>query len=164
MKRITAQVAIGGSVQESAANTFTEAVIQIPLSPVDRQGFVIQECYIMSSEPSSVAGITCTQDVRVSKTSQTGLINVDNPMLISAQQKLVNWQGASTDSNMWDLAIGPTSEGQSDYITILATTDAYISINGVGNLAAKHAEVRLVGYFAELSSNEYNALVLDELQ
>jgi len=164
MKRITAQVAIGGSVTESAANTFTEAVISIPLSPVDKQGFVIQECYLMSSEPTSVAGLITTTQLRVSKTSQTALINIDDPMLVNSTQKFVNFSGASTDTSQTDLLSGPTSEGQRDYITILATTNAFISIQGTNNTVPMTGQVRIVGYFAELSSDQYNALVLDELQ
>lgn len=164
MKRITAQVAIGGSILESAANTFTEAIIQIPLSPVDRQGFVVQECYIMSSEPTTVPGTITTTEVRVTKTSQLGLINVDDPMLINSTQKFVNFSGTSTDTSQTDLLSGPTSEGQSDYITILATTNAFIQIQGTNNTVAANGHVRLVGYFASLSSDQYNALVLDELQ
>lgn len=164
MKRITAQVAIGGTVTETGPNTFTEAIIQIPLSPVDRQGFVVQECYLMTQEPSSIAGLVCSIDCRVTKTSQTSLINVNDPMMITSAQKLVNFTGASTDSNLFDMAIGPTSEGQSDYITILATTNAFIQVLGLNNNTAKKCDVRLVGYFAELTSDQYNALVLDELQ
>jgi hypothetical protein len=164
MKRITSQVAIGGTVVESAAGVFTEAVISIPLSALDRQGFVVQEVYIMSQEPLPQAGLVSSVDIRVSKTSQTGLINVADPMLIGSQQKRCYFTGASSDMFESDLAINPTSEGQSDYITILATTDAFVQIVSANNPTPLDASVRLVGYFAELGSNEYNALVLDELQ
>jgi hypothetical protein len=164
MKRITSQVAIGGSIVESAANTFTEATIHIPLSPVDRQGFVIQECYIMSLEPLPVAGLASSMNVRVTKSSQDAITTLVNPMLVSAQEKICYFTGASSDMFQTDMLVGPTSEGQADYITILATTDAFIQIQGLNNPVPLEASVRLVGYYAELTSDEYNALVLDELQ
>jgi hypothetical protein len=164
MKRITSQVAIGGTIEATAPNTFTESIISIPLSALDRQGFVVQEVYIMSQEPIPIAGLVCNVDIRVSKTSQTDLIDVSNPMLIGSQQKRAYFLGTSTDMFESDLAINPTSEGQSDYITILATTNAFIQIVGTNNGFNETASVRLVGYFAELGSDEYNALVLDELQ
>jgi len=164
MKRLTAQVSIGAAIEASAPNTYTEATIQIPLSAVDRQGFVIQEVLIMSQEPIPIAGLVTSVDIRVTKTSQTGSIQVDNPMLIGSQQKRNYFLGTSTDLFESDLAIQSSSHGQDDYITILATSDAFISIVGTNNAFNETASVRLVGYFAELGSNEYNALVLDELQ
>jgi len=164
MKRITAQVSIGAVIVESAPGAFTEQQINIPLSAVDRQGFVIQECYIMSLEPLPVAGATTSSNVRITKTSQAGIINVSDPMLIDSQEKICYFTGASSDMFQTDLLIGPTSEGQGDYLTILATENAFIQIVGFNNPVPLEASVRLVGYFAELGSNEYNALVLDELQ
>jgi len=164
MKRLTAQISIGADVTASAPNTFTQATISIPLSAVDRQGFVVQEVLIMSQEPIPIAGLVTSVDIRITKTSQTGLITVSDPMLIGSQQKRNYFLGTSTDFVETDLAIQSSSHGQDDYITIIATENAYMAILGANNAFNETASVRLVGYFAELGSNEYNALVLDELQ
>ena len=165
IKQITSLVNIGGNVTESAANTFTEAVIGINLSPVDRQVFVITDVSFTSSEPQVIPGTSTFVKYQVTKTAQTGMLGAANPDLVSAASKhlfagAAEFSWAETDFGSQQNSTG----GRNDYLMILATEDAFISVLGDNNTAARTAQVRVTGYFATADASTYQALVLSELQ
>ena len=165
IKQITSLVNIGGTVTESAANTFTEAVIGINLSPVDRQVFVITDVSFTSSEPQQVPATSTFVKYQVTKVSQTSMLGASSPDLISASSKFLfagagEFSWAETDFGGTQASTG----GRNDYLMILATEDAFISVLGDNNTAARSAQVRVTGYFATADSSTYQALVLSELQ
>jgi len=165
IKQITSLVNIGGSITESAASTFTEAQININLSPVDRQVFVITDVAFTSSEPSVVLGTSTAVTFQVTKTTQTGIITANNPDLVSRGSKhlfagagIMAW--AETDFG----TVQNTTGSKNDYLMILATEDAFIGVLGAANPAVRSAECRITGYFATADASTYQALVLSELQ
>jgi len=165
IKQITSLVNIGGTVTESAANTFTEAQIGINLSPVDRQVFVITDVAFTSQEPSRVPATLTELAYQVTKTSQTAIISANNPDLVSRAQKLCS--GGAAEFSFFETDFGQnqnTTGDRNDYLMILATEDAFIGVAGTANTAAKSADVRVTGYFATADASTYQALVLSELQ
>ena len=165
LKQITDLVNIGGTVTESAVNVFTETQIGINLSPVNRQVFVITDVSFTSSEPQVLAGITTSVTYQVTKTTQNGTIGANNPDLISRGQKFL-FAGAAEHTWAETDFGGPqqSTGGRNDYLMILATEDAFISVQGSANLAVRQADCRLTGYFATADAATYQALVLSELQ
>lgn len=165
LKQITDLVNIGGTVTESAANTFTEARVNINLSPVDRQVFVITDVAFTTGEPERILAQTTVFSYQVTKTTQVGLIGADNPDLVSAGQKFIfggaaEFSWAETDFHGTSASTG----GRNDYLMILATEDAFISCVGLGNAGPHGAQCRITGYFATADAATYNSLVLSELQ
>ena len=165
IKQITSLVNIGGTVTETAANAFTQATIGINLSPVDRQVFVITDVSFTSSEPERIAATLTAVSYQVTKTSQLAMLGADNPDLISRSQKFCSGGAAEFSFFETDFGINQTSTGgRNDYLMILATEDAFISVVGAGNVAARSAQCRVTGYFATADASTYQALVLSELQ
>jgi len=165
IKQITSLVNIGGVVTESAINTFTEAEIGINLSPVDRQVFVITDVAFTSSEPQVQVGVSTSVSYQVTKTSQAATVGANNPDLISAGAKFLFADAASHTWADTDFPQQQTSTGgRNDYLIILATEDAFISVVGVGNATVRTAHCRITGYFATADASTYQALVLSELQ
>ena len=56
LKRTSANLNIGGTVTESAANTYTEEEVSLPLSSLDREVFVVVAAWVDSGEPSMIPG------------------------------------------------------------------------------------------------------------
>jgi len=165
IKQITSLVNIGGSISESVVNTFTESTIGINLSPVDRQVFVITDVAFTSSEPDVIPGTSTKVEFQVTKTSQTGMVTANNPDLISRGSKhlfaaagIMAW--AETDFGTQQNSTG----SRNDYLMILATEDAFVSVVGANNVNVRSAECRVTGYFATADASTYQALVLSELQ
>lgn len=165
LKQITDLVNIGGSVTESGANTYTEAIVNINLSPVDRQVFVITDVQFTSFEPDATPATTTEVQVQVSKVPQNGMLNPNSPDLVSRTQKIIF--GGVAEFSMFETDFKGTSAstgGRNDYLMILATEDAHLGIVGVNNAGAKQAQCRITGYFATADVATYNSLVLSELQ
>ncbi len=165
LKQITDLVNIGGAVTESAANTYTEAIVNINLSPVDRQVFVITDVQFTSFEPDPILATVTEVQVQLSKTPQTGLIGANNPDLVSRTQKIVYGGAAEFSAFETDFRHQSASTGgRNDYLMILATEDAHLAVVGVNNAGVKQAQCRITGYFATADAATYNSLVLSELQ
>lgn len=165
LKQITDLVNIGGAVTESGANTFTEAIVNINLSPVDRQVFVITDVQFTSLEPDPIPGAVTQVNMQVAKTPQTGMLTANSPDLISRSQKLV--YGGAAEFSAFETDFKGTSAstgGRNDYLMILATEDAHIGVVGFANANPKNAQCRITGYFAVADAATYNSLVLSELQ
>lgn len=165
IKQITSLVNIGGSVTEGIVNNFEESTIGINLSPVDRQVFVITDVAFTSSEPENLPGVTTSVTFQVTKTAQTGTLGASSPDLISRGSKFLFADAASHTWAETDFGNAQTSTGgRNDYLMILATEDAFISVVGNGNLTPRGAQCRITGYFATADASTYQALVLSELQ
>ena len=52
LKQTSSTVAIGFSVTESAANTFTQTAVDLNLSPLDREVFVVQAIDLTLGAPT----------------------------------------------------------------------------------------------------------------
>ena len=128
--------------------------------------FVITDVAFTSTEPSMVPGTQSTVSMQVTKTSQTGLIGADSPDLISRNQKHMFGGAAEFSPLETDFGGGgqTSTGGKNDYLMILATEDAFISVVGVANTAVSAAQCRVTGYFATADASTYQALVLSELQ
>lgn len=165
LKQITDLVNIGGTVTENAANTYTEAIVNINLSPVDRQVFVITDVQFTSTEPEAILGVNTQCLYQVSKTPQTGMLTAQSPDLVSRGQKRIysgtaEFAYAETDFSHASASTG----GRNDYLMILATEDAHIAVAGLNNVGVMSASCRVTGYFATADAATYNSLVLSELQ
>ena len=78
LKASSSVVAIGFEVTESAANTFTQTSVDLNLSPLDREVFVVLSVQVDPSTPDSLAGTDTAVNAAITTTSQTGLVNLSN--------------------------------------------------------------------------------------
>jgi len=93
------------------------------------------------------------------------MVGANNPDLISSGAKFLFADAASHTWGETDFAQQQTSTGgRNDYLMILATEDAFISVVGVANITERTAHCRITGYFATADASTYQALVLSELQ
>jgi len=163
-KAITAQVHIGATVQQTVLNTAETTTINIPLSPVDRQIFVVTDLFITGDTAEPVAGTRSVVMVTVSKTD-TGLANINNPDVIG-QKRFTCYGGATEFSAIVD-DIGTqmnTTGTKADHLMIIATDNAFLTVDS-SNAAVQlyDAQCRLSGFFAKADSDTYNALVISEI-
>ena len=161
LKQSSAVVPIGFSVTESAANTFTQAQVDLNLSPLDREVFVALAINLDSGVPEMVAGTDTSVRTRLTTTSQTGIVNLDNANCLAALSLFIQNDGAT--------AVGFTNQALEtppstlEYIGIIATNDFFVGIEGRGNTAAVGASGKLYGYRAIASADIYAALVQSEV-
>lgn len=161
-KATSSPIAISQSLQESAANTFTELQVSLPLNTLDKEVFVVTALDCDVNAPDMVQGTNTRMTVSVSTISRTAVGNISHNEVIG--YKVNNIRSDATGAVAFESNFGETPSAVMDYIAIIATDDFFVQVEGVGNTAAKYGNIRLYGYRARVSdAGLYAALVQSEL-
>ena len=145
LKASSSTVSIGFSLAESAANTFTQASVDLNLSPLDREVFVVTAINLDPESPDLQATNSFT-NVSLTSTSQTAVATLgDANCLAVAQQRIQADATRAVGFQQQSLETPPTT---SDYIGIIATNDFFVQVIGGGNANAKGVSGKVYGYRA----------------
>jgi hypothetical protein len=161
LKQTSAVVPIGFAVTESAPNTFTQAQIDLNLSPLDREVFVVLAVNLDSGVPETITGTNTSVRCRLTTTSQTGIVNLDNSNCMAALSHFTESDAVAAVSYSSQALETPPST--LEYIGIIATNDFFVSIEGSNNALAKGASGKVYGYRAIATADIYAALVQSEV-
>ena len=164
LKQSSSVVSIGFGVDESAANTFTQASVDLNLSPLDREVFVVLAINLDPFYPEAIAETDTRVVCSLTTTSQTAVQNLSNANCLAAAANGI--QAAGLGANGGGVGFQTTLEtppANLDYIGIIATNDFFIQCQGVANTAVKGMDGKLYGYRAVADADIYAALVQSEV-
>tara|TARA_R110000824_G_C15145614_1_gene670439 strand:- start:587 stop:1099 length:513 start_codon:yes stop_codon:yes gene_type:complete len=163
LKQSSSVVSIGFSVDEPAANTFVQASVDLNLSPLDREVFVVLAVNLDPFTPDAVAGSDTKVESSLTTTSQTAVQNLSNSNTLAASGNFIKAAGFA-DAGVGFQSVGAeTPPATLEYIGIIATNDFFIQVKGNGNAAAKGMDGKLYGYRARADASIYAALVQSEV-
>jgi len=155
---------VNGSITESAANTFTQAEISLPLDSLNQEGVLVHAVYWTSNEPSTVPGSNTSLSCQLTATSKTAIVGANDANLIARQEKFITSAGVEVSGIVTQDFIGSEAPYQeSDNLMIVATDNVFLSINGVNNGGPRSAQFRMVCSRVKLDAAAYAALVTNEL-
>ena len=160
LKQTSSVVPIGFGVSEPSANTFTQASVDLNLSPLDREVFVVLAINLDPFTPDLGAGdskVECS----LTTTSQTSVKNLSESNCLAASGNFLKADAARAVS--FQSMAGETPPATLDYIGIIATNDFFIQGQGSGNLVAKGMDGKLYGYRARADADIFAALVQSEV-
>jgi hypothetical protein len=161
LKQTSSVVAIGFSVDETAANTFTQASTDLNLSPLDQEVFVVLAINMDPFYPEALAGTDTSVSCSLTTTSQTRVQNLSHPNCLGAAVNAIKAVGL-LDSGVGFQTTLETPPANLAYIGIIATNDFFVQVEGQGNLAIKGMDGKLYGYRAKADAAIYAALVQSE--
>ena len=163
LKQSSSVVSIGFSVSEAAPNTFTQGEVDLNLSPLDREVFVVLSVNLDPSTPDALAAVDTNVTTSLTTTSQTAVTNLSNSNCLAAAANVIRSAGF-VDSGVSFQSLGAeTPPANLEYIGIIATNDFFVQIQGTGNVAPKRIDGKLYGYRAIASADIYAALVQSEV-
>ena len=162
-KKTSSTVTISTLATETAANTFTQLEVDLTLSPLDQEIFVVLAIDVAPAPPDSVAGLDTSTSCSVSSTSRTTVGNVGVSNCLGAGESVIRSAGYIDSGVGFQQFSGETPTANLDYIAILATNNYFIQIEGNGNNVAKNSGVRVWGYRARADAATYAALVQSEI-
>lgn len=164
LKQTSSSLAIGFNVTESAANTFTQSVVDLNLDPLNREVFVVQSINLDPFTPDVNAGTTSQVAASLTSTSQTAIAGLNNANCMAAASNIIRMGAGSVEGVPFTTGFfeTPTAMGL-EYIGIIATNDFFVQIVGEGNTVAKSCRGKLYGYRAVASADIYAALVQSEV-
>lgn len=163
LKQSSSIVSIGFSVDETAPNTFQQASVDLNLSPLDREVFVVLSVNLDPFTPDAVAGVDTSVASSLTTTSQTGVQNLSNSNCLAASSNNIRSAGFVDGGVAFQSLGAETPPSNLEYIGIIATNDFFIQVQGSGNLAARGMDGKLYGYRAVASADIYAALVQSEV-
>ena len=160
LKQTSSVVSIGFGVDESGANTFTQGTVDLNLSPLDREVFVVLAINLDPFTPD-LGAIDSKVECSLTTTSQSGVTNLSNSNCLAASGNFI--KADATRAVALQSMAGETPPATLDYIGIIATNDFFIQVAGSGNTLAKGMDGKLYGYRAQASADIFAALVQSEV-
>ena len=120
IKQTSDIVAISTSVTESAANTLTSHTIELALSPLDNQVFVITKIDMDLQNPDLLPGIATGNDVTISSRSRTTVGSLaDNDVVAIARRSIEGAAGLTTSVFSSEEAPDQAAPAGMDYLFVV---------------------------------------------
>lgn len=163
LKQSSSVVSIGFEVTESAANTFTQTSVDLNLSPLDREVFVVLSVQVDPSSPEAIAATDTGVNASITTTSQTALVNLSNANCLAFAGNAIKAAGFPGSGVGFTAGILETPPATLEYIGIIATNDFFVGVQGTNNTTVKKASGKMYGYRAIASADIYAALVQSEV-
>ena len=163
LKQSSSVVSIGFIAQETAPNTFAQTSVDLNLSPLDREVFVVLAVNLDPYTPDAVAGTDTRVSASLTTTSQTAVQDISNSNCLGASANNINAAGFVDGGVAFQTLGAETPPATLEYIGIIATNDFFVQVRGSGNLGAKACPGKLYGYRAVASADIYAALVQSEV-
>lgn len=161
LKQTSSTVAIGFSVDETAANTFAQGEVDLNLSPLDREVFVVLAINLDPFTPEMTLGANSSVQCSLTSTRQTAVVNLSNSNCIAAAGNFI--RSNATGAVGFQTGFFETPPSTLDYIGIIATNDFFVQVEGAGNTNARGVDGKLYGYRAVADADIYAALVQSEV-
>lgn len=163
LKQTSSLVSIGFSVPESAPNTFTQGSVDLNLSPLDQEVFVVLAVNLDVDQPDAVAATDTQSRAGVTTTSQTSMPNLSDSNCLARVTHAIRAAGFTDGGVGFVNQALETPPSTLEYIGIIATNDFFVQAEGTGNLAAKGVSGKVYGYRARANADIYAALVQSEV-
>ena len=163
LKKSSEVITISGSVSETAANTFTQAQIDLQLNPLDLEVFVVTAVDLDIFAPDAVAGATTNSSGSLSNTSRTSLGSIADSNVIASVSDVIAAAGFVDGGVGFSKSSMEAPVGELPYIAIIATNNFFAQIDCTANLNAKTMRFRVYGYRARADAATYAALTQSEL-
>ena len=161
LKQTSSVVSIGFSVPESAANTFTQGAVDLNLSPLDNEVFVVLAVNIDPESPEMIDGLNTAVNCSLTTTSQTDVATLaDSNCMSVANERIRADVGVAV---AFQTAALETPPATLEFIGIIATNDFFVQVKGTGNTLLKGCSGKVYGYRARADASIYSALVQSEV-
>ena len=161
LKQTSEVVAIGFSVDESGANTFTQGTVDLNLSPLDREVFVVLAINLDPFSPDYTQGTDSKVECSLTTTSKTQVVNLSDSNCLAASANVI--KSDQTSAVAFQSLGAETPPATLEYIGIIATNDFFVQVAGTGNTGARGVDGKLYGYRATASADIFSALVQSEV-
>lgn len=156
-------VAISFSLDETAPNTFNQLRVDLQLSPLDQEVFVVTAVALDPFYPDAIAATDTRVNCSLTTTSQTAVQNLSNTATLATAANAIQAAGFVDGGVGFQTIALESPQGATEYIGIISTNDFFVQVQGSGNANIRGVDGRLWGYRARADSSIYSALVNSEV-
>lgn len=162
LKETSSIITIGASVEESAANTFTSARVDLQLNPLDNEVFIVYAIDMDLEAPDLVGGAVTLSQASLSTTQRSSIGGIDDSNVLAASRIETQEVGGAAVTNEYKSDSSPATT--LDYLAIISTNDFFLNVLGSpANPSTMNLNARVYGARARADSSVYAALVQSEL-
>ena len=159
LKETSSLIEISFELTESAANTFTQERVDLQLNALDNEVFIVYAVNLDPFNPDAIAATDTSVLASVTSTSQTQPANLSVSNCIATATKGIRAAGFVDGGVAFENTAGETPATTLEYISIIATSDFFVQVQGVNNASPKAVAGRMYGVRARADSSTYAALV-----
>ena len=163
LKTTSEIVAVGFDILESAANTFTQSRVDLQLSPLDQEVFVVLAVDLDPSPPANVLATNTATEMSISTTSLTAMGNINQSQVIANTKMNIEYDAASPNGVGFTRTSLDVPVSTLPYVAIISTNDFFVQIEGRNNPSPRLGFGRMWGYRAKADAATYAALVQSEV-
>lgn len=163
LKGTSSTVAIGFSATETGPNTFAQATVDLNLSPLDREVFVVMAIDLDVGPCDAIAGVNTSMNASVTTTSQTAVATLANANCLAIAHRQIRAAGYVDGGVAFQQGANESPSSLLEYLGIIATNDFFVQVKGDGNAGAHDVTGKIYGYRAQASADIYAALVQSEV-
>jgi hypothetical protein len=163
LKQSSSVVSIGFSAVEPAINTFTQTSVDLNLSPLDREVFVVLAINLDTDAPDAIPSTNTSVRAALSTTSQTSMPGLQDANCLSRLSQFIRAAGFVDSGVGFSSQALETPPSTLEYIGIIATNDFFVQVQGDNNSTIKSVAGKMYGYRAVASADIYAALVQSEV-
>ena len=163
LKQSSSVVSIGFGTTETAPNTFTQASVDLNLSPLDREVFVVLAVNLDVEFPDAIAATDTRVSGSLTTTSQTAMPTLSNANCLATIREAIRAGGFVDGGVGFTTAALESPPSTLEYIGIIATNDFFLQVEGNANAGVKTLSGKLYGYRAVATADIYAALVQSEV-
>jgi len=165
LKATSSVVSIGFDATETGANTFTESSVDLNLSPLDREVFVVLSVDLNPQAPDAIVGLSSATKASLTTTSQTGVQQLSNANCLGVAGLDIRSNPAfiASPGAAFTRQSNEAPSTRLDYIGIIATNDFFVQVKGTGNTSVKSCTGKMYGYRARATADIFAALVQSEV-
>ena len=163
LKETSSIIVIGADLNETAANTFSQASVDLQLNPLDNEVFVVTAIDMDIGTPDAIAATNTKTTAALTTTSQAAMPGLASSNVLARKSLSIRAAGFVDGGVAFAQTAGETPPTTLEYIGIIATNDFFLQVEGQNNGAAKSMSVKVYGYRARAESSVYAALVQSEV-
>ena len=163
LKQSSSVVSISFSALETAPNTFVQEQVDLNLSPLDREVFVVLAVNLDPFTPDALGGVDTAVSTSLTTTSQISVQNLGNSNCLAASVNNIKAAGFADGGVGFQVLGAETPPATLEYIGIIATNDFFVQCVGTGNLVPRGVTGKLYGYRATANADIFAALVQSEV-
>ena len=163
LKQSSSVVSVGFKSEETAPNTFQQSTVDLNLSPLDREVFVVLAINLDPQTPDAIAATNTEVGCSLTTTSQTAVQGLDNSNCLASTANSIKAAGFVDGGVSFQGLGAETPPSTLEYVGIIATNDFFVQVKGTNNASAKFVKGKLYGYRAVASADIYAALVQSEV-
>ncbi len=162
-KKTSDTIAISFGVSETAPNTFVEQEISLQLDVLNNEIFVVLACDIDLTEPDAVAATNTLTRGSLTTTTSAIVASLNSTNCVATAKESIRASGFADGGVGFSRVAAQSYTGDVDYISLIATNNFFIQLEGLGNGTAKSLTGRIWGYRARADASTYAALVQSEV-